>query len=199
MQTEEIIGKTVTNIYLLVTMEVGGLDRAECFIELDNKYIIDIPYAHSDDIWLKELNKDAVSLFADLRDYPIYLVNKDNKTVAEIAENYQRQRRNIFNILRKYLFGQDIVIKDYQPYKVEYRENKLKQIKDRKIVDFIWYDEDNDKGLFLLDNGYLITETTVAPQGTGLAGLNYFESLENLTERRGNEYLKLTDEKKGSH
>jgi hypothetical protein len=199
MQTEEIIGKTVTNIYLLVTMEVGGLDRAECFIELDNKYIIDIPYAHSDDIWLKELNKDAVSLFADLRDYPIYLVNKNNKTVADIAENYQRQRRNIFNILRKYLFGQDIVIKDYQPYKVEYRENKLKQIKDRKIVDFIWYDEDNDKGLFLLDNGYLITETTVAPQGTGLAGLNYFESLENLTERRGNEYLKLTDEKKGSH
>ena len=199
MQTEEIIGKTVTNIYLLVTMEVGGLDRAECFIELDNKYIIDIPYAHSDDIWLKELNKDAVSLFADLRDYPIYLVNKDNKTVAEIAENYQRQRRNIFNILRKYLFGQDIVIKDYQPYKVEYRENKLKQIKDRKIVDFIWYDEDNDKGLFLLDNGYLITETTVAPQGTGLAGLNYFESLENLIERRGNEYLKLTDKKKGSH
>jgi hypothetical protein len=199
MQTEEIIGKTVTNIYLLVTMEVGGLDRAECFIELDNKYIIDIPYAHSDDIWLKELNKDAVSLFADLRDYPIYLVNKDNKTVADIAENYQRQRRNIFNILRKYLFGQDIVIKDYQAYKVEYRENKLKQIKDRKIVDFIWYDEDNDKGLFLLDNGYLITETTVAPQGTGLAGLNYFESLENLTERRGNEYLKLTDEKKGSH
>jgi hypothetical protein len=199
MQTEEIIGKTVTNIYSLVTMDVGGLNRAECFIELDNKYIIDIPYAHSDDIWLKELNKDAVSLFADLRDYPIYLVNKDNKTVAEIAENYQRQRRNIFNILRKYLFGQDIVIKDYQPYKVEYRENKLKQIKDRKIVDFIWYDEDNDKGLFLLDNGYLITETTVAPQGTGLAGLNYFESLENLTERRGNEYLKLTDEKKGSH
>ena len=199
MQTEEIIGKTVTNIYSLVTMEVGGLDRAECFIELDNKYFIDIPYAHSDDIWLKELNKDAVSLFADLRDYPIYLVNKDNKTVAEIAENYQRQRRNIFNILRKYLFGQDIVIKDYQAYKVEYRENKLKQIKDRKIVDFIWYDEDNDKGLFLLDNGYLVTETTVAPQGTGLAGLNYFESLENLTERRGNEYLKLTDEKKGSH
>jgi len=198
MQTEEIIGKTVTNIYSLVTMEVGGLDRAECFIELDNKYIIDIPYAHSDDIWLKELNKDAVSLFADLRDYPIYLVNKDNKTVAEIAENYQRQRRNIFNILRKYLFGQDIVIKDYQAYKVEYRENKLKQIKDRKIVDFIWYDEDNDKGLFLLDNGYLITETTVAPQGTGLAGLNYFESLENLTESRGDKYLKLTDEKKGS-
>jgi hypothetical protein len=62
MQTKEIIGKTVTNIYSLVTMEVGGLDTGECFIELDNKYIIDIPFGNSDDIWLKELNKDAVSL-----------------------------------------------------------------------------------------------------------------------------------------
>ena len=43
MQTEEIIGKTVTNIYTLVKMEVGGLDTAECFVELDNKTIIDIP------------------------------------------------------------------------------------------------------------------------------------------------------------
>lgn len=199
MQTEEILGKTVTNIYSLITMEVGGLDTGECFIELDGKYIIDIPFAHDSDIWLKELNKDAVSLFADLSDYPIYHVNKDNKTVGEIAENYQRQRRNVFNRLRKFLFGQDIAIKDYQPYKVEHRENKLKHIKDRKIVDFIWYAEDSDKGLFLLDNGYLISETTVAPHGTGLAGLTYFESLKNLTESRGNEYLKLTDEKKGSH
>lgn len=199
MHTEEIIGKTVINIYSLVTMEVGGLDKGECFIELDNKYIIDIPFAKSGDIWLKDLNKDAVSLFADLSDYPIYQVNKDNKTVGENTENYQRQRLNIFNRLRKFLFGQDIVMKACQRYKVEYRENKLKHIKDRKIVDFIWYADDSDKGLFLLDNGFLISETTVAPHGTGLAGLNYFESLENLTERRGNEYFKLTDEKKGSH
>ncbi|HRP01524.1 MAG TPA: hypothetical protein PLE30_02640 [Candidatus Kapabacteria bacterium] len=199
MQTGEIIGKTVTNIYSLLKMEVGGLDTCECFIELDNKYIIDIPLCHNDDIWLKELNKEAVSLFADLSDYPIYYVNKNNKTVGEIADSYQRQRQNIFNRLRKFLFGQDIVIKDYQPYKVDYRENKLKHIKNRKIVDFIWYADDTDKGLLLLDNGYLISEITVAPYGTGLAGLNYFESLENLIERRGNEYLKLTDAKKGSH
>ncbi len=44
MQTEEIIGKTVTNIYTLVKMEVGGVDIAECFVELDNKTIIDIPF-----------------------------------------------------------------------------------------------------------------------------------------------------------
>jgi hypothetical protein len=51
----------------------------------------------------------------------------------------------------------------------------------------------------LLDNGYLISETTVAPNGTGLASLNYFENLENLAERRGDEYLKLTDDNKSNH
>lgn len=199
MRIEEIIDKTVTNIYSLVTLEVGGLDTGECFIELDNKYLIDIPFGYSDEIWLKELHKDAVSLFTDLSDYPFYFINKDNKTVGEIVKKYKQKRRNIFNKLGKFLFGQDILIKEYQPYKVEYRENPLKHIKERKIVDFIWYTDDNDKGLFLLDNGYLISETIVAPHGTGLAGLNYYESIKDLKGSRGDKYLKLTDEKKGSH
>jgi hypothetical protein len=176
-------------------MEVGGLDTGECFIELDNEIIIDIPFGFSDDIWIKDLDEDAVRLFADLSDYPVYHVNKDNKTVGEIADNYQRQRRTIFNRLRKVLFGHDIAIKDYQPFKVDYRENKLKHIKDRKIIDFLWYDDDSEKGFILLDNGYLITETNFAPHGTGLAGLNLYENLNDLTNTKGNEYFKLTDKK----
>jgi hypothetical protein len=199
MQIEEIIGKTVTNIYSMVSSEVGGLDTGECFIELDNKYLIDIPFGYSDEIWLKELHKDAVSLFNDLSDYSVYNINQDNKTVGEIDKNYKQKRLNIFNRLSIFFLGQDILIKKNQPYKVDYRENPLKHIKEMKIVDFIWYTDDNDKGVFLLENGYLISETIVAPHGTGLAGLNYYESIKNLTESRGDKYLKLTDEKKGSH
>jgi len=198
MQIKNLFGKTVTNIYSLVTMEVGGLDTGACFIELDNKLIIDIPFGDSDDVGLKELNKNAISLFADLSDDPVCHVNPGNKSVGEIAGNYQRQSRTFFNRLRKILFGHDLAVEDYQPYEVEHRAHKLKYIKDRKIVDFIWYADDHDKGFFLLDNGYLITETTVAPHGTGLAGLNFFENLENLAASRGNKYLKLTDKKKGS-
>lgn len=176
-------------------MEVGGLDTGDCFIELDNEIIIDIPFGFSDDIWIKDLDKDAVSLFDDLSDYPVYHVNKDNKTVGEIAENYQRQRRTIFNRLSKVLFRHDLAIKDYQPYKVEYRENKLKNIKDRKIIDFLWYDDNSEKGFILLDNGYLITETKFAPHGTGLAGLNLYENLNDLINAKGNDYFKLRDKK----
>ena len=195
MRTEELINKTITNIFSLVKTEVGGLDIGDCFIEIDNEIIIVIPFGFCDDILVKDLDKDAVSLFADLADYPVYHVNKDNKTVGEIAENYQRQRRTIFNRLRKVLFGQNIAIKDYQPYKVDYRENKLKHIKDRKIIDFLWYDDDSQKGFILLDNNYLITETNIAPHGTGLAGLNLYENLNDLINVKGNDYFKLTDKK----
>ena len=193
MLTGEIIGKTITNIYSFEKMEVGGLDKGECFIELENKIIIDIPYGFSDYIWIKELDKDAVSLFADLSDYSVNHVNKDNKTIIEIADNYQLQRRTIFNRLSKILFGRDIAIKDYQPYKIDYIKNKLKYIKDRKIVDFIWYADESEKGFILFDNGYLITDTAVAPHGTGNAGLNIYESINDLTNAKGNDYFKLTD------
>jgi hypothetical protein len=151
MQLEEIIGKTVTNIYALVKMEVGGLDTCECFVELDNKTIIDIPFGFSDNIWVKKLDSNALNLFADLS--------------------------------------------DYQAYEVEYRENKLKNLKDRKIIDFLWYADDSEKGLILLDNGYIITETTIAPHGTGLAGLNFYENINDLILSKGNDYSKLTDKK----
>lgn len=199
MRTEEIIGKTLTNIYAWVSMEVGGLDTGECFIELDYKYIIDIPFGQSDEIWVKELNNEAESLFADLSDLPEYPVSKDNSTAKDTGESYHGRKRNIFNRLRSLLSGQNILIKDIERYKVDYRENKLKHLKNKKVVDFIWYADDGNKGLLLLDNGYLITETTVAPHGTGLAGLNYFESLESLAESRGCDYLKLSDKKHGSH
>ena len=198
MQTDEILGTTVTNIYSLVKTEVGGLDTGECFVELDNKTIIDIPFGFNDDIWIKELDKNAVSLFADLSDYPVYHVNKDTKTVGEITDNYQRQKRNIFDRLRKVLFGKEIVIKDYQPYKVDYIENIFKHIKDRKIVDFLWYADESEKGFIHLENGYIITETTVAPHGTGHTGLNLYESINDLTNSKGNDYSKLTDKKYSS-
>ena len=195
MRTEEIIGKTVTNIYSLVKMEVGGLDNGECFIELDNNIIIDIQFGLSDDIGIKNLDKDAKSLFTDLSDYPVYHVNKDNKSVGEIAENYKQQRRTIFSRFRKVLFGQDIEIQEYQPYKFDYKENKLRHIKDRKIIDFLWCADDGEKGFILLDNGYLITETNFAPHGTGLAGLNLYENINDLTNEKGNDYFRLTDKK----
>jgi len=197
MLIEEIIDKAVTNIYSLVKLESGGLDTCECFIELDNKTIIDIPFGDNDDIWIKELPKEAVSLFADLSDYPFYHVNKDKKTIGEIAIKYQKRKLNIFNRLINTVFGYDIKVKEYKPYRVEYKENKLKNIKGRKIIDFIWYPDDIDKGFFLLDNGFLITDTTVAPNGTGFVGLNYYESIEFVTNRKGKDYLKITNGKKG--
>lgn len=71
-------------------------------------------------------------------------------------------------------------------------ENKLKYIQNKKIKDFLWYEDDSEKGFIELENGYIITETTMSPSGTGLAGLNYFVSIDDLEKRKGNDYKRIT-------
>ena len=195
MLTNELIGKTITNIYQIVEFEHYGLDKGECFVELDNKIIIDIPFGESEEVWIKDLNKKAVSLFNDLNDYPVYHVNPEGKTIKEIADKYQKERRTIYNRIKKIIFGLDVSIKEYKPYKVEYRENKLKYIRNKTIIDFIWFPDEVEKGYLLLDNGYLISETTVANNGTGLAGLNYYKTIEEIAERYNSKFVRLTDSK----
>jgi hypothetical protein len=197
MRIEELIGKTVTNIYSIIEYESYGLDKGECFIELDNKTIIDIPFGESEDIWIKDLDLKAKSIFNDLSDYPFYYVNKDKKSIKEIADNYQKQKHSLLGKLKSF-FGQEVIIKEYQPHRVEYRENKLKYIQNRLIVDVLWYADEIEKAFIELDNGYIITETTVANNGTGLAGLNYYQTINDLTKRNGINILRLTDKTKGS-
>ena len=197
MRIEELIGKTITNIYSIVEYESYGLDKAECFIELDNKTIIDIPFGESEDIWIKDLDLKSKSIFNDLADYPFYHVNKDKKSIKEIADNYQKQKVSLLGRLKNF-FGQEINIKEYQPHKVEYRENKLKFVQNRLIVDVLWYAAEIEKAFIELDNGYIITETTIANNGTGLAGLNYYQTIDDLTKRNGNNILRLTYKTKGS-
>ena len=192
MPLRELTGKTITNIFVLYMPEVGGLDQAECFIELDQKFIIDIPFGGSDEVRIKELNTNAKSLFADLSDYPVYYVNKGGKSIAELAELHKKRQQTLFGRFLKSVFGYERIAKEYRPYKTEFKANPFNNIKDRKIVDLIWYPDDEGKGLLLLDNGYLITETTIANHGTGLAGINIFHSLDELSDRRGAGYRRLT-------
>jgi len=199
MQINDIIGKTITNMYSLLSMDVDGMDIYECFMELDNSYLIDIPYGLRDEVWLKELKPDAINIFADLSDIQIcgFRINYQQNQLST-------KKGSIFHWLRKMILGHDIAVENTVSYtrEVEYVENKLKYVKDRKIVDLIWYASDyegyDEEGYLLLDNGYLITITRVSPHGTGTAGLHLFENINKLTNIRGYDYFKLTD-KIGCH
>jgi len=144
---------------------------------------------------VRELDPAAKTIFGDLSDIPEYYVNKEGKSISEISEAYQKRKRNIFNRVKKILFGYEVPIKEYQPYKVEYHENKLKYLHNRIIVDYLWENEGFDKGFLALDNGYFISEQTMAPSGTGLAGLHYYDSLESLKKRKGENLSRFSDKK----
>lgn len=182
---EEIIGKTITDIRCKYGKEDGWLDTAECYIELNHQFFIGIPYGHTKDVLIVEPDAEAETIFGNLSDIPHYHVNKEGKTITEVAEAHKKRKRNVFNRLRKALFDYDPPIKEYRPYKVEYRENKLKYIVNRIIVDYLWESNTTEKGFFELDNGYLISDQHMAPHGTGLAGLHYYDSLSSLKERKG--------------
>ncbi len=195
MRIEELIHQKITNIYSSVKMEVGGIDSGECYLEIDNEMIIHIPFAFDDNLSLKVLDKDATSLFADFSDYPVYYLNNETKTAGEYVDNFQLRKPTFFNRLRNKLFGHEIAKKDHQSFKVDYKENRLKNIKNRKIIDFLWYADESEKSFILLDNGYLITEINIAPHGTGLVGLHLYENLNDMINAKGKNYFKLTDQK----
>lgn len=165
MEIAELIGKRVTDIFQVLDLEVGGLDKGDCYIELDNELVVGIPYALNDDVWIKEVPFEADSVFIDLSDIPIYDV--------------------------KSFLG----IKYTKPS--HFKENKIKYLKDQRIMDFLWFDDEDFKFsnhvYFLLENGYIFTQTLVAPHGLGMAGLNYYYSIAHFEEQVGKKYKRLTE------
>lgn len=62
----------------------------------------------------------------------------------------------------------------------------------RTIIDFLWFDDDDYGGYFLLNDGSLINENRMSPQGTGQAGLHHLGSVEELRRNDGATYRQLT-------
>jgi hypothetical protein len=195
---EEIFGKTITDIRCKYGKEDGWLDTAECFIELDHEYYIDIPYGQTQDVLVVEPDTEAKTIFDNLSDIPHYHVNKEGKTITEVTEAHKKRKQAIINRLKKVLFDYEPPIEEYKPYKVEYHENKLKYIINRTIVDYLWESDKTEKGFFELDNGYLISDQYMSPSGTGLAGLHYYNSLDSLKEQKGNNLKRHTKGTRGS-
>jgi len=203
MLLRELIGKTITNIFEVLNYDAGGLDKGECFIELDNKLIIDIPYSFEileDEVSIKNLKENAVTIFKDLdKLYPIYHVNKEGKSIKEIINTHALKKPTLLEKVKQLITGQKLSsqakhIEEYEPYKVEYAENKFKYIKNRIIKDLITFGGDDEKYFFELDNDYLITETNFSPNGTGRIGINLYENLNDITIWKGNEFKRISEQ-----
>lgn len=192
MKIQELIGKKITNIYSILEMEVGGLDSGECFIELDNSMIIDLPNNNQTEVIFKSNHPSAKSIFTDLSDIPVYYVNANKRTITETAEAHQKERSTFFGRI-KIMLGLGTLKKTYTPYKKDYRENKLKYILNQTIKNFLWYPDSSEKGFLLLENGYIITETIIANHGLGLVGINFYESIDALKNARGDDFRSLNN------
>jgi hypothetical protein len=123
-------------------------------LRLDNKIIIAFPYSFDkfdEEVLIKELNEKAATIFKDLdKLYPVYHVNEERKSIKEIIEKYADKKPTFFDRVKQFVLGQKPVIQtkhitEYEPYKVEYVENKFKYIKDRIVKDLITFGDDDEK------------------------------------------------------
>jgi len=191
MNTKKLIGRTIKDILIWTKIEVGGLDEAEVFIELDNEKIIRIPWDFNSENIEQSPRKGVESIFTDLSDIPVFHVNSEGKTIGEILEAKRKRESSILGLLKKALGITEGIPKEYKPYKVEYRENKLKFLRDKKIVNFLMFDDSDSVGFLELENGFIITEIQISPHGTGMAGINIYENLSDFEDSCGTDYKRL--------
>lgn len=191
MCTKEIIGRTITDILVWSKMEIGGLDEAEVYIQLDNGKITGIPWDFESKNLERQPKKDSKSLFSDLSDIPEYHINSEGKAIQEVLDEKKKRGNSFFGGIKKAIGLNEGIPKEYKVYKTEYRENKLKYLKNQTIVDFLMFDDSDSVGFLELKNGYIITETMMVPHGTGLAGLNYYENLEFFEKSCGTDYKRM--------
>lgn len=169
MKATELIGRTITDIWVWSKIDWGGLDEANVFLELDNQIAIGFPVGLEIGDLSMKVRKGAVSLFKDESDIPVYAVNPERKTIWGKLKS---------------LLGLDSGLPK------EYRECKIKSLKNQKIKDLLLFEEEWE--VFIeLENGFFITETRVSPNGLGQGGLNYYENLEALEERQGKDYNRM--------
>lgn len=183
MYPKDLIGKKITDIHYLVETGQYELDFASCFIELNGSVFVIIPYDFNDEVKIEEPEADAKSIFL----HPLIKIehlNPGKKTIAELAyRNYTGWKRLL--VWMKHILA-------YRPYKTEFEENKLMNVKGRYIVDLLSKGFEDEKLILELDNGCFITETTAAPNGLGLAGINYFTSLADLLDGEDDDLIRLS-------
>ncbi len=191
MKTKDIIGRKISDILVCSKIEVGGLDSAEVFIKLESNDIIGIPWGLDSENIEKIIDKDALSLFSKLNDSIFYHINPEKKTIEEILQAKKYRESTFIGRIKKLIGIGEKIPREYKVFKTEYRENKLKYIKNQVISDFIMFDNSDSSGFIELGNGFIITETIMSPHGTGKAGLNYYESLNEFEARYGKDYVRL--------
>lgn len=140
MKLLELVGEKIKDIFIAYKYESGGLDQADCFLVLHSDLVIGIPFSADEEVWIRELDRYAESIFGKVR--------KKDKDIG---------------------------------------------IKNQKIVNLIDIGEVGDKMCIELENGKIITEINIAPNGTGHAGLWIFNSIYELEERHGSSYQRLVD------
>lgn len=191
MDVKSLIGRKIKDIFVWSNIEDGGLEEARVYIELYEVGFVSIPWVFDSQNIQSSPKEKSKSIFSEEKNTVIYSVNKENKSINEILALKEKRSKSIIGRLKRLIGVEEVIPKEYQSYKKDYIEDKVYCIKNQKIVNFFMFDDFDSVGFLELENGYIITETIVAPYGTGMAGLNYFENIKEFEAKNGTGYKRL--------
>jgi hypothetical protein len=96
MLIEELLGKRVTNIFVLLEIGTNGLEKGECIVERNNSSMIKIPYGFSDKVSFAKFVDRSNSIFSDLSDIPSYSLKKvDNAYVPGEVTHHENKVKHL--------------------------------------------------------------------------------------------------------
>lgn len=164
MKTQELIGKEIENILM----------------EIKN-------FEYDGSIPLEESNSSILLNSGEIIQIP------DTENVL-VKKTISSQQKSIFYTKPKFFFS-----KFFQLFSDDYMLSKKNElhIKGKKIVGIYKYSEENidfdliDKYILELESGYLISEKTISPKGTGHTGIWIFTSKNDLTNKMGADLIKI--------
>ncbi|WP_046755160.1 hypothetical protein [Kordia jejudonensis] len=196
MNTKELIGTSIKDILLWSKLEVGGIDEAEVFIKLTNDKTVKIPWSSTSENIETKLKSGAQSLIQKAKNKikidTIEYNFPEGKTWNDIQKEVEEhQKSSLFGRL-KYMIGiKNKIPKEYIIETITYQDNTIKKLENEKIVDFLIFEDADSVGFLELENGNLLSETITAPHGTGMAGLVFFENIQEFESHCGTDYKRL--------
>jgi hypothetical protein len=169
MKIENLIGKKISSIKMEVKdfLYDGSipLEESNSVIILESGEIFKIPFQYSQKI---ELDSDTTK----------------NQVNLLLHEKHDKKRKSfVSNFFPKSQSKEEKLI-----------SQNIKMIKGKKIIGVYQYNEEDvlDKWIIEIETKYLISEISIAPKGTGHAGIWIFKSKDELSAKFGSSFQKIS-------
>lgn len=157
--------------------------------ELVGKWIVDIrmevkDFEYDGSILLEESNSSIILSTGEIFEIPFR-----NATTVELKTSIPNKQKSIFQTNKPTSFFSNLT----SFFSDDLTKRNTKKVQGKKIISIYHYDENErlDNCIIEVESGFLISEISMAPKGTGHASIWIFTSKNDLRKRMGKGFTQI--------